>query len=121
MASPQVKQESYGSSTSSYNDNKRKREDTDSEEVKEHKLKWRRPRSYYKECLICCTEKPLNQYPRLKHAAAHSSDVCRKCWSRHLSTQIEDKDASTVQCPQCEQILVEPEVRKLAQHDAYQQ
>lgn len=91
MASPRVKQESYESPTSSYNDNKRKREDTDSEVVKEHKPKWRRPRSYYKECLICCTEKPLNQYPRLKHAAAHSSDVCRKCWSRHLSTQIEDK------------------------------
>lgn len=100
-----------------YLSTKRKREDLDSKEDAKPR---KRPTISYRECLTCCTDKPLNQYPKLKHAAAHASDVCRKCWSQHLGTQITDKDASSVQCVQCEHKLTEPEIRKLCNSGAYQ-
>jgi len=79
----------------------------------------RKPR---KECAICAERVFLNQFPKDPHAFSsqgdgqqHGSDVCFKCYSQHVEAEITNKGSDLVCCPQCPQILAEPEVRKLAQ------
>ena len=96
-----------------------KRERTDDDDPPETKPRKRAMAT--KECTICCSDTFLNRFPRLPHidAQKHSSDVCFKCWDLHLKSEVESKGFEKVGCPQCGQLLEEPEVRKLAKKTTY--
>lgn len=72
------------------------------------------------ECIVCMNDVAKTQFPRLPHAIAgdggheHESQVCFKCWKEHLKSEIRSNGFQLVACPQCDKMLVEAEVRKLA-------
>lgn len=93
-----------------------KRERTDDGDVKPPKRVMAR-----KECTVCCEDTALNQFPKLPHVNTrqHSSDVCNGCWDLHLKSEVENNGFEKIGCPQCSQLLQEPEVRKLARKSTY--
>lgn len=76
-----------------------------------------------KECTVCLNTVATDRYPELPHTAGsqHSSDVCLRCWDRHLECEMKAKGFDGVSCPQCLQRLTETEVRKLANRGTYDQ
>lgn len=75
-----------------------------------------------RECIICCTDVAVNQFPRLPHknADAHDRGVCLKCWESHLVAEVSSKGWDAVACPQCTEVLSEAEIRKIASGKTYE-
>jgi hypothetical protein len=98
---------------------KAKEEDNDLDEVPAKKKMAR------KQCIVCADDVPKNQFPKFPHKqdaeGKHSSDVCKKCCSEHLSHKVKNKDHEGVSCPQCSKLLEQSDVRNLASSRTYQE
>lgn len=75
-----------------------------------------------KECVLCCVDVLVNQYPRLPHktANAHDRGVCLKCWEIHLVSEVSSKGWDAASCPQCTEVLSEAEMKKIASGKTYE-
>lgn len=69
-----------------------------------------------RECTVCSEQVPSNQFPRMPHRGAgeHGRSVCFKCWEAHLGAEIAAKAWDRVACSQCDAVLDEAELRRLA-------
>ncbi|KAK4574503.1 hypothetical protein LTR86_001344 [Recurvomyces mirabilis] len=83
-------------------------------EVEEPPRKKRRMKRV--ECDICSNMVAVNQFPKIAHhdTIEHAGKVCCKCWEQHLHSEVENKPWDHVSCPQCDNVLVEQEIRRLA-------
>lgn len=108
--------------------NKRKRADEDAQELKV--IKATKSALQLRECIVCFDDVELEKFPTVEHheTQAHRSDVCMDCRLQHCRAQIEaGNDAEgalsrshDIQCAQCHEILTQPEVQRLADHDTYE-
>lgn len=97
----------------------------DNEDAKEEPKPRKRVTISRKLCIICTEDVPKNRFPKIPHSQddndKHTSDVCFKCFSEHLSIEVVTKGHEGVGCPQCSQPLEESEIRKLASSWTYQE
>jgi hypothetical protein len=66
-------------------------------------------------CLVCDTEKGINQFPSRKRVSSHEHEqnVCRPCYLGHLKTEIDSKNWDEVACPECSITLTYKEVKDM--------
>lgn len=95
---------------------------TDTDEHNTPIKRRRNGRQARKECVICCDDVAINHFPKLPHETAdtHDRGVCFKCWETHLISEIASKGWNAVACPQCAEVLSEPELRKIASGKTYE-
>jgi superfamily II helicase len=78
-----------------------------------------------KQCIVCADDVARNQFSKFPHKqdaeGRHSSDVCKKCCSEHLSHEAKNKDHEGVSCPQCSKLLEQSDVQNLASSRTYQE
>ena len=97
---------------------KRNREEED-EATDEKALK--KTKLHGTECIVCGDVVAAHRFPKVSHRAAqsHKSGVCLDCWQQHLSSNIQDPERKSVDCPQCDEHLEEPDIKTLADRETY--
>lgn len=75
------------------------------------------------QCIVCMSDVAKNQFPKLPHSTdagrGHASQVCSKCWKAHLKSEIRSNGVEAVACPQCDKVLDDAEIRRLASERDY--
>ncbi|KAK5165585.1 uncharacterized protein LTR77_009114 [Saxophila tyrrhenica] len=68
------------------------------------------------ECAICCSDLKMDKFPVLRHegSVADEQSVCFTCWEKHISSTLLAKGWDVVKCLECDKLLDEVEIKKLA-------
>jgi hypothetical protein len=110
--------ESSGSYSSSTQTAKKRSAEDDHDGVGQLPSKKRMKR---RECSVCCIDIAVNRFPKVPHkgAESHERGVCFECWERHLDAEVEAQAWNGITCPECNEKLEGPEIKKLASTNTY--
>ena len=78
--------------------------------------------TYWSECPICATDRPLRDFPyeAITAACKHEPKICLPCVRASISAQMETKTWDTLACPLCEELLKHEDMRLFALKDDFE-
>ena len=75
----------------------------------------------FAECYVCAENLPETSFPPLVTVACtHPSQVCQKCTSSWLSSQVESNSLDNIKCAQCQEKLAHDDIQRLASPDVWE-
>jgi len=75
-----------------------------------------------KSCIACLEKKNIQRLKKSTVNCKHEQDICRKCFSSHVKSRLDDKGDVTINCPtlSCKEIISPSDVKRFRCNKLYE-